>query len=132
MRIASHSTVNGRSVNHALASGAAQQPVPEILTNRVRIQTPRDFYLACVRRVAEAHGVPIERLLERDKAKTTCVARNEAIIALMQEFPALSLEQVARIFSTSYNSIYVVLQRHRARTATDGVGNGSTTQEERA
>lgn len=71
--------------------------------------------------VAAVHGIPVEAIMSARRDRQAVNARFDAIVAVRNEHPHLSLPQIGRIFRKDHSSIHYALTKRGAITAAVGV-----------
>lgn len=86
-----------------------------IITSNVPIVTPRDTTRAIIREVAERHGVTYRDIIDYDRHGRVMAARHEAILAVRQAKPHMSLPDLGRVFQRDHSTILSSLDRSAKR-----------------
>ena len=69
-----------------------------IITSHIPLVTPRDTTRAIIREVAERHGVTLADVLGHCRERRVMRARHEAVLAVRQARPRMSLPELGRVF----------------------------------
>lgn len=67
--------------------------------------------------IAAVHGIPVEAIMSPRRDRQAVNARFDAIVAVRNEHPHLSLTQMGRIFRKDHASIHYALSKRGAKTA---------------
>lgn len=85
---------------------------PKPVDNVVRLVIPRTEAQQIIADVAHAHGLTYADILSQSRRRKLVAARHDAIAAVKNAKPMISLEQLGRLFRRDYSSIrHALVQR---------------------
>lgn len=85
---------------------------PPVASNVVRLVIPRTEAQQIIADVAHAHGLTYADILSQSRRRKLVAARHDAIAAVKNAKPMISLEQLGRLFRRDYSSIrHALVQR---------------------
>jgi len=104
----SDDSTNIRKASDTLAALCVAE---EIATKAERADTPKQQVKQVIEAVCARHEIPYHEVMGRKRFAEIVAARHEAIVAVAEAFPWMSLPKLGRIFGRDHTSIMYALQK---------------------
>jgi len=100
------------SIRRANDTLAALCVAEEVATRAERADTPKQQVKQVIEAVCAKHEVTYHDVMGRSRFAEIVAARHEAIVAVAEAFPWMSLPKLGRVFSRDHTSILHAMDKH--------------------